>query len=857
VTLHDVIGSQPNTGSLTIINEAVDVGSAIEIGLGDFTATNLLFGGLIQARDETYVSRPTQPCMQWPVTLIDYTFALNRRRPIISYVGESATSLVKDLMGRFAPPGYTTNHVQDGLPAVTINFDGSEPLMSCIAQVATQINGRAKIDYARDLHFFIPPESGLVPPDSITIVNPPLNDPPISFHIDLSQVRTRVIGRGAGSQTPVDVGANETIIPLADVAMFTATGGRAVGGITDAGAKGQPLTYTGIRAGGGGTIVGPGASPTAAPSVAGQQGTGLLNGSYWYAYTWVTAAGETTPGPIGAINTGPFAPPSSHPTLPAAATAGPGPDAGSHRYGITFVSGSGETTVLTSSNSVTTSNDATPGPPGTAAQNGGNNSGLWPVGAQVAYVMTYIDPAGVETGIGPPSNTVVATVGSGGTFAQNIQLSNVPMPTPGTTQAKRIYRNVNGAWTGRAHLSTVGSDRNWAQDGVGADFTQGTFTPPQTGIGLPRRTVAITGIQIGPAGITARRLYRSRANQTDLFLVTTINDNTTTSYTDTTADAALGVAPPPTNTTAANQVVIYNVATGPSSVTSRKIYRTAVNSSQLKLLLTIADNTTTGNWTDAAADGTLGANAPTSNTSGLTQVTGQVLAGSTSIPTAGTAPFASTGGWVITGQQVIRYTGVSGNSLTGIPATGPGSIITTIPYNTQISPAPVLLGVTGVLRGMARGSAVHILVQRDNVTAQIALGQLERDSTGAPTDGIREYMIVDERRSEPSLIAVCDADLATFADPTIGVTYQCRDPRTRAGSIVGIALASGAFSPNAFNPGAYNTGWLWGYSGYFLISEVTITFDPAPQLYPRYAVTATSNRFTFADLLQRVFLRTV
>lgn len=57
------------------------------------------------------------------------------------------------------------------------------------------------------------------------------------------------------------------------------------------------------------------------------------------------------------------------------------------------------------------------------------------------------------------------------------------------------------------------------------------------------------------------------------------------------------------------------IPVGPTGTTARKIYRTEAGQGTYKLLATIADNTTT-TLTDTAADSTLGATAPTLNTSG-------------------------------------------------------------------------------------------------------------------------------------------------------------------------------------------------------------------------------------------------
>lgn len=61
--------------------------------------------------------------------------------------------------------------------------------------------------------------------------------------------------------------------------------------------------------------------------------------------------------------------------------------------------------------------------------------------------------------------------------------------------------------------------------------------------------VRITNIPIGGAGVTARKLYRTAANGSSYFLLATIADNTTTSYTDNIADSSLGAGVPSVNST--------------------------------------------------------------------------------------------------------------------------------------------------------------------------------------------------------------------------------------------------------------------------------------------------------------------
>lgn len=62
--------------------------------------------------------------------------------------------------------------------------------------------------------------------------------------------------------------------------------------------------------------------------------------------------------------------------------------------------------------------------------------------------------------------------------------------------------------------------------------------------------VDVSAIPLGPLGYTiSRKLYRTKAGVPGTFyLLTTLSDNTTTTYEDNTADASLGAQPPSSNT---------------------------------------------------------------------------------------------------------------------------------------------------------------------------------------------------------------------------------------------------------------------------------------------------------------------
>lgn len=61
--------------------------------------------------------------------------------------------------------------------------------------------------------------------------------------------------------------------------------------------------------------------------------------------------------------------------------------------------------------------------------------------------------------------------------------------------------------------------------------------------------VALSAIPLGGSAVTSRKIYRTAAAGTTYLLLTTLADNTTTVYTDNTADASLGAGAPSTNST--------------------------------------------------------------------------------------------------------------------------------------------------------------------------------------------------------------------------------------------------------------------------------------------------------------------
>lgn len=111
-----------------------------------------------------------------------------------------------------------------------------------------------------------------------------------------------------------------------------------------------------------------------------------------------------------------------------------------------------------------------------------------------------------------------------------------------------------------AAVATLGSGAGAVDDGVHryavvfgtADGTTqlGTVGDPVTVVDKSvNGIVELTSIPIGGAIVTYRRIYRTTAGGDTFYLLTTLANNTATTYTDNTADVALGASAPTENTT--------------------------------------------------------------------------------------------------------------------------------------------------------------------------------------------------------------------------------------------------------------------------------------------------------------------
>lgn len=178
-------------------------------------------------------------------------------------------------------------------------------------------------------------------------------------------------------------------------------------------------------------------------------------------------------------------------------------------------------------------------------------------------------------------------------------------------------------------------------DGLGDGGLGGS--PLSSGTARLGSRIDFSALPISPVDyVIGRNVYRSAVNGSALQQVLSLLDNSTLTGSEALADSAREAAAPTIDTATQGQMSVSVPVSANPFVAVRKVYRTALNGSDYKLLVTIPDNVAIS-FLDNVADASLGQSAPT-------------------LPTA-----------------------ASGVSITGIPVSGPGSIGVTLPNGSTVS----------------------------------------------------------------------------------------------------------------------------------------------------------------------------
>jgi hypothetical protein len=810
-------------------------GAPIAIYLGAIDPALQIFGGQISNREQ-YAELDIPKHVRYDLSCVDFSRRLNHRTVTTEYLTASVTTIVVDLITRFAP-GITVAHVQPGLPSISGMTFTFEDVSGALSRLAREIGAYWYVDYVGDLHFFIGTEPGAAPAPLV----PGGRFADFKVSADLTQVRTRIIVEAAGATAAATLPAPDTLIPVSTAIPFPSAGGRAKIGTTI-------VTYTGTNPGGvkanttgplpPGT---PNVDPIPPPAAPGAPAVALAptstagnvsGGPYTYAVTLELSDGRRSDASVPSAPVTIVAaadPPPTTATLPTPPIAGPIRAGATATYATSFVDAAGNETVATKGGNVLTGR-AVAAPAGFVPVNA-SQGGEVDLGYRV-YRMTYVTAAGETTP--SPLGAVVQTIPGFQTEVISLQPSSDPRVV-----ASKYYRSTTSQSTAGAAMPyrfVMAVNLSGQINDISADAALPTAALPITSTADTPEGAIVTIPTSGDPRIVARRLYR-KDGAGEYRLVAHVPDNTTTTFSDTLPSSGGNLAPT-VNRVTTGAVLVSAIPLGPAGTVRRRLFRTAAGGSQMRELVAFPDNTTT-TYTDPHPDTALGgAPLPAEGIPGSPGSAGAgmlpTLAGATAIELDALTGFPSAG-WILVEQQVIRYRDRATTDgrfyLTGIPAAGSGAITADILAGTVVATIPALVGVNPAIK-VTIGDEVQLIVIVDDLAAQTALAAVEGG------DGVVEHYIQDRRLSDAGARARALAELALFKTIETRIMYTTHDPNTRSGRTVHVDL-----------PAPTNV------AGDFLIQRVTIDdLGTAIGTYPRRQVDASTTRFSFDDVLARLLL---
>jgi hypothetical protein len=657
--VEDVLNDAPNQCTFTVVGITPTEGQAISVTRGPSGA--LEFAGNILTVRQFYEGIAAN--VAYHVTAQDFTWKLNRRLVTKRWTNLSATTIAQEIVSGFTT-GFTAANVVGGL-AVLPEFECVlEAPALALSNLAAEIAGNWYPDYAQDVHLFLT-EVTSPPEDISDALLPTTTARALTHEGDLAQVRTRVIGIGGGSSAEADLAAGAAMIPLKDASVFTGGtmalsgpniltyGSVHLGGVAStvqgntvspggsvpavavtANAVGNLVgTYfykvsygnahgeTAAGASSGAVVASAFAAPGAGTVNAGST-VGRLIGAYGYKVTYVTALGQTTGGTLfartGVATAAPGAPVIS--VVDTGTNTDIGKLIGTYGYKVSLVSAFGESSASAAGSRTAVAQTAP------AAPTVGTHLAGGPLLGSYQWKVSFVGPDGQHTmGTATSATAVTATPAA---IASVTGLAGAAIdyrvsffhPLLGTT----VWSGISTVGTGNhtVTVSNLPAGCGWKLHSTGAGgsgsglfYTVATINPGTTSFlhgsdTGPRedspadtlgKSVPFTGVPTGPTGTIARGIWRTKPGGTTFYLVDILGNNTTTTYTDLTPDAALTQAAPLT-TRDGEQHTVGSLGTGPAGTTKRNLYRTEAGGSIYYFLREIPDNTTTSVIDNAGDD---------------------------------------------------------------------------------------------------------------------------------------------------------------------------------------------------------------------------------------------------------------
>lgn len=250
--IDDVQGADPNTFKATARGFAVTEGQEVKVYNGGVDVGIPYFCGHILEVDPTSKRKSDRVAYRFIAT--DYTWLLDQGALITGeYGGMGVNTLVRRLIAAFAPTGFTAGYLPASLGDIDRMDFRNESFTDALTRIADRVDGGAfwSCDYHKVISMWPAAEEDPHAMGSAeTVVDGDGHRQPI-YRVDLTQVRTRVICEGGGSNTTALVATSATTIPVDETKWYRSSGGAfraglAIGTYTGVTAASGPGSLTGV-----------------------------------------------------------------------------------------------------------------------------------------------------------------------------------------------------------------------------------------------------------------------------------------------------------------------------------------------------------------------------------------------------------------------------------------------------------------------------------------------------------------------------------------------------------------------------------------------------------------------------------
>lgn len=250
--IEDIQGADPNTFRATARGFTVTEGQEIKVYNGGVDVGIPYFCGHILEMQPTSKRKADRVAYRFVAT--DYTWLLDQGALITGvFSGIGVNTLVRQLIATYAPSGYTSGYLPSSLGDIDRMQFTNESLTDALTRIADRVEGGAlwSCDYRKVVSMWPTDEEDPHCMGSTESVTDTGAHREPTYRIDLTQVRTRVICEGGGSNTTSRVLIGASSIPVDEVGWYRSSGGTFRAGFviaTYAGVSGSdgPGSLTGV-----------------------------------------------------------------------------------------------------------------------------------------------------------------------------------------------------------------------------------------------------------------------------------------------------------------------------------------------------------------------------------------------------------------------------------------------------------------------------------------------------------------------------------------------------------------------------------------------------------------------------------